>query len=334
MKIYMDRIPKVKRADKVVLITSAKLKRMLGLMIETIEKAALPGFEIIIIPDGEEAKEWSVLGKLLAKFAKLGLTKKSVAIAFGGGSVSDLVGFACANYKGKAVSYINIPTTLLAQVDASFGGKTAINFAGHKNLLRAFYNPLAIFRGAGFLQSLSREQFIDGIAEIIKYGLIYDPKILDILDCCTLDGLRKDRPLLEGLILRSVTAKQYFVSQDPEDNGIRQGLNLGHTLAHALELKYRLSHGMAVLCGIAWELKVLAYLGINTSVARARFKRILKCLGIKLNLKRFEISPQDFAHDKKISGKEIVIPVVTEVGKVELVEISLEKLMVAVYNCN
>lgn len=334
MKIYMDRIPKVKKADRVVLITSAKLERKLSWMIETIKKSALPGFEIIIIPDGEKAKEWDILEKLLARFVELGLTKKSIAIAFGGGSVSDLVGFACANYKGRAVSYINIPTTLLAQVDASIGGKTAINFAGHKNLLRAFYNPYAIFRNVGFLQSLSEEQIIDGVAEMIKAGLIRDPVILDMLGSCSIAALMKNPALLREFIERAVEVKKYFVSEDPEDRNIRQALNFGHTLGHPFEPKYGLSHGRAILYGMDRELQVLAYLGIDTSETRVRFNTTLERLDIKLNLRKLTLCRRDIAHDKKILGEEIVMPIVKKVGKVELAKISLDKLMVAIERCN
>jgi 3-dehydroquinate synthase len=327
-------IPRVEKADKVVLVTSAKLEGILDWAVKEIKQLALPGLEIIIIPDGEKAKNWNVLQKLLARFVKLGLTKKSVALAFGGGSVSDLVGFACANYKGKAVSYINIPTTLLAQVDASIGGKTAINFAGHKNLLRAFYDPVAIIRVEGFLLSLDRAQLIGGLAEIIKYGLISDSVILDMVECHTVAEFSKEEQALEWLIQRSVTSKGYFVSEDPEDAGIRQALNLGHTLGHPLEIKYGLSHGSAVLCGILLEFQALEQMGINISKAKVRFAQVLDCLGIKLDVRRFTINQQDLEQDKKISGKQIVLPVVTKVGRVRLMKVSLNKLMVAIRKCN
>lgn len=339
MRIYrslkmLKEIPKVRKADKVVLITSAKLKRKLGWAIKEIEELILPSFEVVIIPDGEKAKTWDVLEKLLARFVKLRLTKKSIAVAFGGGSVSDLVGLACSIYKGEAVSYINIPTTLLSQVDASIGGKTAVDFKGHKNLIRAFYNPIAIFRIDGFLKSLSKEQFVDGLAEIIKAGLIKDPVIFDTLDFYGMTRLRKAPILLGRLILRAITVKEYFVSQDPKDLGVRHALNSGHTFAHSLELKYGLSHGMAVLIGMLLELRAFEQMGINTLEARVRLSGVLKCLGISLDLCRFKINRRDIAHDKKISGKEIVMPIVRKVGCVKLVKISLDKLMVAIENCN
>lgn len=338
MNIYptlrmLKEISEARQTDKVVLVTSAKLKKKISWAIREMEHLALPHLKIVLIPDGEKAKDWDVLKKLLVRFTKLRLTKKSLVIALGGGSVSDLVGLACSIYKRGAVSYINIPTTLLAQVDASIGGKTAIDFEGYKNLIGSFYDPISIFIISGFLASLSEEQFIDGLAEIIKAGLIKDPVILDILESCSITGLRKNPSLLGKLVIRAIAVKEYFVSKDPKDNDIRQALNFGHTFAHALELKHGLSHGRAVLWGMFLELKAVEPIGIILE-ARIRLIRILEHLGINLNSQKFIVDRRSVLYDKKIFGEEISLPVIIRAGEVKLVKIRLDKLMVAIKKCN
>ena len=339
MKIYyslkaLETVLRARKPDKVVLVTSAFLRRKLGWAVKEVRRLTSLKIEIVEIPDGEEAKNWDNLGKLLVKFVIIGLTKRSLVIAFGGGSVSDLAGLACSIYKRGAVSHINVPTTLLAQVDASIGGKTAIDFEGHKNLVGTFRNPSAIFLSVGFLESLSEEQFFDGLAEIIKAGLINDPEILDILDSCDLLALRKNSRLLVKLVVKAVAVKQYFVGKDLEDNGVRQALNVGHTIGHALELRYKLSHGRAVLLGMVKELMVAKLLGIETLVVRKRLGEVLSHFGIVFDHRQFIVDQESIFHDKKVGGEKIVLPVVVKVGKVKLLTVRLDELMVAIKNCN
>jgi 3-dehydroquinate synthase len=329
-------LPKVKKADMVVLVTSLPARDIFNWKIKEIGRMVHPKlFKVIIIPDGEKAKTWEALEKLLEKFIRLGLTKKSLVIAFGGGSVSDLVGFACSVYKRGAVSCVNIPTTLLAQVDASIGGKTAIDFKGHKNIIGSFYPPTAIFLIADFLESLGGEQLIDGLGEIIKYGLIKDPLILDLLDSFASAGLEKDSAkILQKLIKRSVAVKKYFVRIDPKDEKERHALNVGHTAGHAYELKYGLSHGRAVLLGILRELQWAEVITKRKSKALAIFKRTMERFGIGLKPGQFKVSRVYISHDKKVSGKKIVLPIIVKIGKVKLMKISLDKLMDADKKCN
>lgn len=337
MRIYrslsiLKEVPQVKKADKVVLVTSASLKRRFDWETKDIEKQALPRFKIVTVRDGEKAKDWDVLKKLLVRFTKLKLTKRSVVIAFGGGSVSDLVGFACSIYKRGAISYINVPTTLLAQVDASIGGKTAIDFLGIKNLLGSFYEPVAVFIISDFLKSLSEEQFIDGLAEIIKVGFIRSTWMLDFLESQDIAELRKKPHLLEEIIFMATDVKRRLVRIDPKDKRERQALNVGHTAGHAYELDYGLSHGRAVLLGMMYEFKLAKLLRIKVAPSMLRFCKLMERLGINLPSKPIKI--RSVMHDKKISGKEIIFPVVSTPGDCELVKIRLDKFMAAVKKCN
>ncbi|MCX6722372.1 MAG: 3-dehydroquinate synthase [Candidatus Staskawiczbacteria bacterium] len=332
--IRLKEIVKARKTDMVVLVTSAVLAKKLGWAIQKIKKLALPKLVIITIPDGEKAKSWENAGKLLDKFLELHLTKKSLVLAMGGGSVSDSVGFVCSIYKRKGLAYINIPTTLLAQVDASIGGKTAVNRKKIKNPAGSFYKPIAMILVSRFLGSLSRGQLIEGLAEIIKAGFVGDSTILYMLESCDTEKLLQRPTLICKLILKAVNVKRRLVAEDFRDNGVRQFLNFGHTIGHAIELKYGLSHGVSVLIGMMRELQIFEQLGIKTTTARTRLGKLFFRFGINLDFNRFAVDVRLILHDKKISGEKIFLPVVENVGKARLVEVKLDKLMVAIKKCN
>ncbi len=339
MKIYrslsaLRKVQQLKKADKIILVTSAILRKKLSSAIVDIKVATTLGLKIVTIPDGEKAKNWDALRKLLSRFVKIKLTKKNLVIVLGGGSASDLVGFACSIYERGVVPYINIPTTFLAQVDASMGGKTAIDFEGYKNLIGSFYDPLAVFILTDFLGSLNEEQFVEGLAEIIKAGFIRDPKILDILESCDVTKLRANHRLLEELILKAIAVKAYYVEKDHRDKNVRQFLNFGHTIGQAIELKYGISHGRAVLLGMLKEFQATELLGMKNLRAGIRFCRLLVHLGVNLNPQNFVVDRQSIFHDKKVFGKKIILPVVRKAGKAKLLKVRLDDLMVAIKKCN
>jgi 3-dehydroquinate synthase len=327
MKVYyslelIKAVIKDLKPTKIVLVSSGYLISKCGWAFIKLAKLSPDKIQIIRVPDGEKAKEWPFLEKLLGKFIKAGLDRKSLVIALGGGSVTDLAGFASSVYQ-RGIRYINVPTTLLAQVDASIGGKTAINFFGYKNQIGTFHNPAAIIIDSRFLKTLKRKQIIDGLAEIIKAGLIKDRRILEIIKK---SNKKIGWNAVSGeLILRAIRVKQYFVNKDPEDKNIRQILNFGHTIAHALELKYGLSHGEAVLIGMMEELKIAEKLGETKSEVRIYLKGILD--GLDLDLKLLKPDWKYVLHDKKIIGDEISLPVIKKIGEAKLIKIKLKKLI-------
>ena len=320
----LEKILKEARPSKIVLVSSSDLISKLGWAILELEKAGSTKIEIIQIPDGEAAKEWDILKKLLSDFVVAKIDRKSLIIGFGGGSVTDLVGFASSIYQ-RGVNYINIPTTLLAQVDSSIGGKTGINFLEYKNQVGTFHNPIATIVDTRFLKTLNDEQIIDGLAEIIKAGLIKDTSILEIVKSHGMDILKKES-IINELVLKSIKVKEYFVEKDPNDLNIRQILNFGHTIGHALELKYKISHGESVLIGMLEELKLSEKLGETKIEVRNSLNELFKGLNISLNKKQLEVDWEPILHDKKILGKEIVLPVVKELGKTKLIKIKPDKL--------
>lgn len=330
MKIYysLESIKTVLRdikPSKIALVSSNYLIKNCQWAISKIIKMSPIKIELIRIPNGEMAKDWEVLEKVLNEFIRAGLDRKSLTIALGGGSVTDLVGFASSIYQ-RGIRYINIPTTLLAQVDSSIGGKTAINFLGYKNQIGSFYNPVAVIIDSHFLETLKKEQIIDGFAEIIKAGLIKDPRILEIIKSHNLPELR-EKHIIEELISKSIKVKEYFIGKDPRDKSIRQILNFGHTVAHALELKYGLSHGEAVLIGMMEELKIGEGLEETSPRVRSYLKELLKGLNITLDKKQLEIDWESILHDKKITGGEINLPVVKKTGEAKLIKVNLNKFI-------
>ena len=210
---------------------------------------------IIFIPDGEKAKEWNELERLLKKFSEFNLDRKSLVVALGGGTVGDMVGFASSIYL-RGIRYIQVPTTLVAQVDSAHGGKTGINFLKYKNQIGTFYLPLTVIIDSHFIQTLENEQIVDGLGEIIKYGFIKDISILSLLKKHNLKTLVKSD--LEKIIKNLLKLKEYYISKDFKDGNIRQILNVGHTIGHAIELKYKISHW-----AVSGDLRNIARIGFD-----------------------------------------------------------------------
>lgn len=318
LKIVLEEIG----PSKIVLVSSDHLISKLAWAVDELKE--LTPLETIQIPDGEVAKEWNILENLLNDYTKAGLDRKSLIIALGGGSVGDLVGFASSIYQ-RGIPYINIPTTLLAQVDSAIGGKTAINFLDYKNQIGSFYNPIAIIIDSRFLETLNEEQIIDGLAEIIKAGLIKDPTILETIQSHSLSEL-KEKPIIEEIIAKSIKVKEYFIEKDPEDKDIRQILNFGHTIGHALELKYGLSHGRAVLTGMVKELELGEKLGETEPELKSYITKLFDKLAISFNENQLKTGWEAVLRDKKIVGDKINLPIVKKLGEAVLIEVDLDKL--------
>lgn len=213
-----------------------------------------------VIPHGEQSKSLSCLGQLYDFFAAQKMTRSDLIIALGGGVVGDLTGFAASSFL-RGVKYVQIPTTLLAQVDSSVGGKTAIDIPAGKNLVGSFYQPSAVICDLNTLSTLSDTIFSDGCAEIIKYACIYDASLFDLIYRI------HDRDTLEKIITRCLEIKAEVVAKDEKDTGLRMILNFGHTLGHAVEKKYHFStytHGQGVAIGMVKITKLSEKAGLTS----------------------------------------------------------------------
>jgi 3-dehydroquinate synthase len=266
----------------------------------------------IAVPDGEAAKEIGVAGRCWDELGRLGFTRDDVVVGFGGGTVTDLAGFVAACWL-RGVDVVQVPTTVLAMVDAAVGGKTGIDTKAGKNLVGAFHQPLTVLCDTALLATLPRPEVQAGLAEVVKAGFIADPGILDLLD---------DDPTgaahLPELIERAIRVKAEVVSGDPREAGRREILNYGHTLAHAIEKveHYRWRHGAAVSVGLVYaaELSRLAA-GLDAGVA-ARHRELLLRVGLPVGY-RADAWPDLLAAmrvDKKSRGRVLRFVVLDALG--------------------
>lgn len=248
-------ISSVCSASKIAIISDSNVWPLYG---DTIADA-LKSFEIChyVFPAGEGSKNGQTYLDLLNFLASNGLTRKDCIIALGGGVVGDLAGFAAATYM-RGISYVQIPTTLLAMVDSSVGGKTAIDLPAGKNLAGAFYQPNLVLCDLNSLQTLPPAVFADGCAEVIKYGVLFDAELFTHL---SERKLSFDR---EYVISKCIDWKRYVVQKDEFEHGLRQKLNLGHTIGHSIETlsNHKVSHGQAVAVGMAIIARAAARIGL------------------------------------------------------------------------
>ena len=237
-------------SKQVVIVTNTTIA---PLYLESV-LAKLPGYQVqtIILPDGEQFKTLDTLSTIYDKLLASKFSRNATLIALGGGVIGDLAGFAAATYQ-RGIAYIQIPTTLLAQVDSSVGGKTGVNHALGKNMIGAFYQPQCVIADTDLLNTLDDRQLSAGIAEVIKYGLISDPDFFEWINLNIADLMMRDARALAYAIQRSCLNKAEVVAEDERESGVRAILNLGHTFGHAIEtsLGYgEILHGEAVAIGI------------------------------------------------------------------------------------
>jgi 3-dehydroquinate synthase len=267
--------------------------------------------EPILLPPGEGSKSWAALEALLDRLLAHGVERGDHIVAFGGGVIGDLAGFAAAILK-RGCKFVQIPTTLLAQVDSSVGGKTGINAAAGKNLVGAFHQPAAVLIDPACLDTLPPRQLRAGYAEVVKYGLIADAPFFAWCEAHGLDLIRGDADAREHAVAVSVAAKAAIVEEDErETSGRRALLNLGHTFGHALEAETgfsdRLLHGEAVALGMVLAFRFSAARGLCDPADAARVSAHLEAAGLptRLEFGTGASLAAHMAHDKKASGGRV-----------------------------
>jgi 3-dehydroquinate synthase len=230
------------------------------------------------LPDGEAYKDWTSLNRIFDALLGAGCDRKTLIFALGGGVVGDMAGFAAACYM-RGVPFVQIPTTLLAQVDSSVGGKTAINHPLGKNMIGAFYQPLRVIADLDTLDTLPERELSAGLAEVIKYGPIADDGFLSWIDANLKSLLARDKQALAYAVKRSCEIKAWVVGQDERESGLRAILNFGHTFGHAIEagLGYgEWLHGEAVGCGMVMAIDLSHRLGLVDAVYAERLTRLIE----------------------------------------------------------
>ncbi|MDP3980531.1 MAG: 3-dehydroquinate synthase [Chlamydiota bacterium] len=238
------------------------------------------GFSVtpILVPEGETTKNLDCAKMIYSKMVQCGCDRHSFVIALGGGVVGDLAGFVAGTYM-RGIPFVQVPTTLLAQVDASIGGKVAVDLPEGKNLVGLFYQPALVYIDVATLKSLPQREFIGGLAEVIKYGCIGDGELFDFLEMQADAVLRMDQSSLHYMIERSCAAKARIVSEDEKESGLRAILNFGHTIGHAIESAsgyHVLSHGEAVAIGMKGAALISHRMGLTTEEDVLRLDGLLE----------------------------------------------------------
>jgi 3-dehydroquinate synthase len=282
------------------------------------------GFEVatVIVPAGESAKSLRIVESCYDQLAKHRLERKSFIVALGGGVVGDLAGFVAATYL-RGIPFVQVPTTLLAQVDSSVGGKTGVNLKAGKNLVGAFYQPRLVLCDLDTLQTLPRREYRAGLAEVIKYGVIYDAALFARLERQLDPLLRLSPTLLVEIIARCCEIKSDVVSQDETESGLRAILNFGHTIGHAIENSVgygKFLHGEAISLGQIAAARLsqsLAALSVQeANRIRALFVRAGLPVSLKLTAAQRVRLLAAMKLDKKVSGGELKFVLAERIGKV------------------
>jgi 3-dehydroquinate synthase len=271
------------------------------------------------LPDGEAHKDWQTLNRVFDALLGAGCDRKTVLYALGGGVVGDMTGFAAACYM-RGVPFVQVPTTLLAQVDSSVGGKTAINHPLGKNMVGAFYQPARVICDLDLLSTLPRRELSAGLAEVIKYGPIADAGFLDWLEQSLDALLALDRGALAHAVKRSCEIKAWVVGQDEREAGLRAILNFGHTFGHAIEAGLGYGawlHGEAVGCGMVLAAELSARLGMIDRALLDRLKALIGRAGLPVQAPRLPIERwlELMQVDKKAEGGEIRFVLLDGVGR-------------------
>jgi 3-dehydroquinate synthase len=296
--------------QKAFVVTSPEIDRLWGKKLEGGFPAPLAK---LMVPAGEEHKRLATVERLVEELAGLGADRDSVLVALGGGVIGDMTGFVAAMYM-RGIRYVGVPTTLLAQVDSSLGGKTGVNLAAGKNLVGAFHHPLAVYSDIGTLGTLPAEELRAGLQEAVKAGIIRDLGLFEFLETQSAAVLRGDAEALTRVVVDSVRVKADVVSADEREGGLRMILNLGHTLGHAIEAatEYKqLLHGEAVAWGMLAAAAIAKRRGLMSVAEHDRVERVIVMYG---PLKRFEADAAQLvaltAKDKKnrSGDRKFVLP--------------------------
>jgi len=283
----------------------------------------LEGRHCHVLPAGEEQKTWQHSGQLLDWLLGSGLPRDGLVIALGGGVIGDLSGFAAAIYQ-RGVDFIQVPTTLLAQVDSSVGGKTGVNHARGKNLIGAFHQPCAVVADLDTLKTLPRRELLAGVAEVIKYGLLGDAAFFRWLEQ-QLDALLALEPVaVAEVVEHCCQMKARIVAQDERESGARALLNLGHTFGHAIEAHAGYGewlHGEAVAAGLCMAADLSARLGWLSAADAARAQALIQRAGLPAR-PPVGLSPERFlelmGHDKKVKAGRLRLVLLRALGAAEV----------------
>lgn len=318
-------------SPKIVVVSNPKVFNLYGdVVIDSLTKAGF-GASSILIPDGEEYKDYFWAYHIISELLRRGLDRNSCLIALGGGVIGDITGFVASIYM-RGIHFIQVPTTLLSQVDSSVGGKTGVNHPLGKNMIGTFYQPRLVWIDIDTLTTLPEREILCGISEIIKYGIIWDEELFEFMEENRHKILKLAEASIEHIIKRSCEIKAQVVSKDERESGLRAILNYGHTVGHAVETEtgYRhFLHGEAVAIGMSLEAELSEKIGVLDKQGALRIKLIMDSYGLPSEL------PMDMnisrlipyiKFDKKVEAGQIKLILPERIGKVIIRKGNIEEL--------
>ncbi len=321
-----DRLRDCCTSGRAAVVSDETVWGLHGDMLQNTLSEAGVSFCAAIVSPGENSKTLDTLGRLYAEFARFGLRREDTVIAFGGGVVGDVAGFASATYM-RGVRLLQIPTTLLAQVDSSVGGKVAVNLPEGKNLVGSFWQPCMVIADTGLLSTLPEREWLAGMAEVVKYAAIGEEALLPYL--ASRDSVREN---IGEIVLLCCKRKAWYVERDERDTGLRMALNFGHSFGHAIEKYHTYSgynHGEAVAIGMALAARAGELMGLTGQGTCEALKGIMDSVGLSY---RLEDGIEDIiplmSGDKKNCGDELTlvllkrigVPIIHRAGRRELLE--------------
>ena len=311
-----------KKATSVYIVTNTTVAPLYAeRLTKTLEKLDKP-VRTIILPDGESYKDWKNLQLIFDDLLKFGADRQAMLVALGGGVIGDMTGFAAASFM-RGIRFIQVPTTLLAQVDSSVGGKTGINHPLGKNMIGAFHQPAAVIADLNTLKTLPARELSAGLAEVVKHGAIADTEFLSWIEANAQALLECDTTVMAHAGLRSCEIKSAVVSADEREGGIRATLNFGHTFGHAIEAGMGYGawlHGEAVACGMVMGADLSRRLNFITQDEVNRLTKIIQSMNLPTNPPKF--GAQRFMElmqvDKKTESGQIRYVVLEKIGKAQI----------------
>ena len=320
-------------ATRAAVLHAAPLKRHAERVVEVLGGAGLTTLPLEV-PDAEAAKTVEVAARCWDELAAAGFTRNDVVVGVGGGAATDLAGFVAAAWL-RGVRWVAVPTSLLGMVDAAVGGKTGVNIAAGKNLVGAFHPPVGVLADLATLDTLSRPELAAGLAEVVKCGFIADPAILDLIEADPAAATDPAGAVVRELVERSVRVKARVVTEDLREAGLREILNYGHTLAHAIEQveEYGIRHGHAVSVGLVYAAALARLAGRLDPATAARHAAVLRALGLPTRY-RADAWPALRAAmrvDKKARGSTLRFVVLDRLARVSMLEGPSDELLEQAY---
>ena len=326
--ITIDTIPTIHFDTKVAIVTNPKVA---GLHLAyLLSKMSAKELYIITIPDGEEYKNQDSINLILESLFNHRFNRKSMLVAFGGGVIGDMTGYVASIYQ-RGIDFVQIPTTLLSQVDASVGGKTGMNNSYGKNLIGAFHQPKAVYIDSLFLSTLPQREFSAGVAEIVKMAITFNKDFFEFLESANLH----DNIVLQQAIEQAVQTKANVVAQDEKENGLRAALNYGHTFGHVIEneTKYKkYLHGEAVAIGMVMANQTAVAMGLMSENEALRIKQFLQKYDLPTSYKieNYLSFYETFFLDKKSSDAKITFIIPVGIGGVKITDAVDKELVLSV----